>query len=130
MPVAVRLTGRLDVRALGAALSDVVRRHDSLRTTFATTDGVPRQVVKPIETADLAWDVVDAIGWTDAGLRAAMTDVAHHIFELEVEIAIRAVIFQIADDEHVLVTVVHHIAADGCSIAPLVRVLGMAYADR
>ncbi|WP_234789014.1 condensation domain-containing protein, partial [Mycolicibacterium fortuitum] len=47
MPTAYRITGGLDVDALGAALVDVVERHESLRTVFPAVDGVPRQVVVP-----------------------------------------------------------------------------------
>ncbi|WP_231984341.1 condensation domain-containing protein, partial [Mycobacterium sp. E342] len=59
MPVAVRLTGPLDVEALGAALTDVVARHESLRTVFPTVDGVPHQQLISHEGADFGWDVVD-----------------------------------------------------------------------
>ena len=47
MAVALRLSGRLDAEALGAALADVVGRHESLRTVFAASEGIPRQVVMP-----------------------------------------------------------------------------------
>ena len=63
MAVALRLDGRLDADALGAALADVVGRHESLRTLFPAVDGVPQQLVVPVERADLGWAVVDAIGW-------------------------------------------------------------------
>ena len=56
MAVALRLKGMLDVGALGAALVDVVGRHESLRTLFAASEGIPRQVVLPVEQADFGWE--------------------------------------------------------------------------
>ncbi|WP_263987639.1 condensation domain-containing protein, partial [Mycolicibacterium novocastrense] len=64
MPVALQLDGRLDVEALGAALGDVVGRHESLRTLFAAPEGLPHQVVVAAEEADFGWEVVDASGWS------------------------------------------------------------------
>ena len=55
MAVALRLSGRLDADALGAALADVVDRHESLRTVFAADEGIPRQLVVPAERADFGW---------------------------------------------------------------------------
>ena len=69
MAVALRLDGRLDVEALGAALADVVGRQESLRTRFPAVEGVPRQVVVPPERADFGWQVVDAGGWPQVRLR-------------------------------------------------------------
>ena len=63
MAVALRLSGGLDVEALGAALVDVVGRQESLRTLFPAVEGVPRQRVVSVERADLGWQVVDASGW-------------------------------------------------------------------
>ncbi|WP_208852631.1 hypothetical protein [Mycobacterium timonense] len=60
MVVPLRLSGRLDVDALGAALADVVGRHESLRTLFRAVDGIPQQLVVPAAQADFGWDVVDA----------------------------------------------------------------------
>ena len=130
MAVALRLDGPLDADALGAALADVVGRHESLRTLFVAVDGVPRQLVVPPERADLGWQVVDADGWPQARLRAALDTVARHSFDLATEIPLRAELFRIGEDEHVLVAVAHHIAADGGSVTPLVRDLGVAYAGR
>ncbi|MDX6241971.1 MAG: hypothetical protein QOG10_6818, partial [Kribbellaceae bacterium] len=130
MPVALRLRGRLDADALGAALADVVARHESLRTLFAASEGKPQQLVIPVERADFGWDVVDADGWSASRLDEAIGSATQYTFDLAIEIPLRARLFRIAEDEHVLVAVVHHIAADGWSIAPLVRDLGVAYASR
>ncbi|WP_120309068.1 non-ribosomal peptide synthetase, partial [Mycolicibacterium celeriflavum] len=130
MAAAMRLGGHLDVDALGAAFADVVDRHESLRTLFADVDGLPRQVVVPVERAEVGWQVVDATGWSAARLDEAVSAAARATFDLTTEIPLRATLFRLADDEHVLVAVVHHIAADGWSIAPLVRDLGVAYVGR
>ncbi|MGV9802867.1 amino acid adenylation domain-containing protein, partial [Mycobacterium sp. NPDC003449] len=130
MPTAYRISGPLDVAALEAALADVVGRHESLRTLFPAVDGVPRQVVVPVEEADFGWQIVDAGDWTAERLAGAVGAEVSHRFDLSAEIPLRAMVFRVDVDEYVLVAVVHHIAADGWSVAPLVRDLGVAYACR
>ncbi|MGA5540200.1 amino acid adenylation domain-containing protein, partial [Mycolicibacterium nivoides] len=130
IPVAYRISGGLDVDAVRRALADVVGRHESLRTVFPAVDGVPRQTVVPVEHAELGWQIVDASGWPGNRLEEAVGAAVGQAFDLAVEIPLRATIFRIAEDEHLLVAVVHHIAADGWSVAPLVRDLGVAYAAR
>ncbi|WP_304528489.1 condensation domain-containing protein, partial [Mycobacterium sp. E1715] len=130
MAAALRLDGRLDVDAFGAALGDVVARHESLRTVFIAAEGTPQQVVLSPEEADVGCDVVDATSWPAARLAEAVEDVAHYAFDLGAEIPLRAWLFRTGEDEHVLVSVLHHIAADGLSLTPLVRDLGVAYASR
>ena len=116
---------------MGAALADVVARHESLRTLFPAVEGIPQQLMVPAERADFGWEVVDATGWPASRLDEAIGDGgARTRFDLATEIPLRARLFRIADDEHVLVAVVHHIAADGWSITPLVGDLGVAYASR
>jgi acyl carrier protein len=130
MATALRLRGRLEAEVLGAALADVVGRHESLRTLFVAPDGIPQQLVVTAEQAEFGWQVVDAAGWSASRLGEAIDSAGRYSFDLAVEIPLRAWLFRIADDEHVLVAVVHHIAADGLSVAPLVRDLGVAYASR
>ena len=72
MAVALRLRGRLDAEALGAALADVVGRHESLRTLFPAPEGIPQQLVVPVERADFGWQVVDATGWSASRLDEAI----------------------------------------------------------
>ena len=93
MPVALRLSGRLDAEALGAALADVVARQESLRTLFAAPEGIPQQVVIPAERADFGWEVVDATGWSAARLQEAVGAVVRHSFDLATEIPLRATAF-------------------------------------
>jgi amino acid adenylation domain-containing protein/non-ribosomal peptide synthase protein (TIGR01720 family) len=130
MAVALRLDGWLDTDALHTALVDVVSRHESLRTVVTAVDGIPRQEVLAVEEADFAWRVVDAGDWSATRLDEAVDGVARHSFDLANEIPLRATVFRIAEDAHVLVAVVHHIAADGWSIMPLVHDLGFAYQSR
>ena len=130
MVVALRLRGQLDADALGAALADVVDRHEGLRTLFPAPDGLPRQLVVTVDRADVGWQIIDATGLSDDRLGEAIGTVASRPFNLADEIPMRARLFRVADDEHVFVAAVHHIAADGWSVAPLMRDLGVAYASR
>ena len=90
MAVALRLRGRIDADALGAALTDVVDRHESLRTLFAAPDGIPQQVVVPVERAEFGWDVIDASGWSASRLDDAVGAAARHTFDLASHIPFHA----------------------------------------
>ena len=74
MAVALRLGGRLDAEALGAALGDVVARHESLRTLYAASEGIPQQLVVPVEQAEFGWQVIDATGWSASRLGEAIEE--------------------------------------------------------
>ena len=130
LAVALRLCGPLDADGLGAALADVVGRHESLRTLFLAPDGIPQQVVIERERADFGWQIVDATAWSVSRLEDAVQETALQSFDLAAEIPLRSKLFRVGDDDHVWVAVVHHIAADGWSITPLVADLGVAYASR
>ncbi|WP_372507766.1 amino acid adenylation domain-containing protein [Mycobacterium barrassiae] len=130
MPLAVRLVGPLDVGALGAAFADVVERHESLRTLITAPDGTPQQVVAEPERADFGWRVVDATEWSMNELEREVEAAALRSFDLSAEVPLRALVFRVGVGVHVLVAVVHHIAADGWSISTLTRDLSQAYASR
>ncbi|WP_371726388.1 amino acid adenylation domain-containing protein, partial [Mycobacterium sp. DBP42] len=130
LAVGLRLSGDLDTAALGQALVDVVGRHESLRTLFTLAGEAPQQFVVPAEDARMSWEVVDAVSWAADRLAEAAGAVARHSFDLSTELPLRASLFRVAQNEHVLVAVVHHIAADGWSVTPLVADLGAAYARR
>ncbi|WP_405582823.1 amino acid adenylation domain-containing protein [Streptomyces sp. NBC_01190] len=135
VPLTLRLDGALRVPALQAALTDVVGRHETLRTVYPDTNGTPRQSVLPVEAAAPRWEFADApegiaddgVGrWVDQSVRAAMRTP----FDVTRDLPVRARLFRQRSDLHTLVIVVHHIAADGWSLDPLTRDLGTAYRAR
>ncbi|MFD6530844.1 amino acid adenylation domain-containing protein [Streptomyces sp. NPDC060184] len=127
VPLVLRLDGPLDTGALENALADVVGRHESLRTVFPETDGVARQLVLDAVGADLDLTPRD----TDPDhLGDALTAEVTHPFDVSIELPVRARLMRLAPESHVLVLVVHHIAGDGWSLAPLARDLGDAYRAR
>ncbi|MFD5495941.1 amino acid adenylation domain-containing protein, partial [Streptomyces sp. NPDC127091] len=127
IPLALSLTGDLDRDALAAALCDVVDRHESLRTVFPDTDGRPRQLVLEAAALGLGLPVTEV---TEAELPGALSAAAGHAFDLTADVPLKADLFALAPDRHVLHLLVHHIAADGASLAPLARDLSTAYAAR
>ncbi|GGZ25554.1 non-ribosomal peptide synthetase [Streptomyces poonensis] len=124
LPVPVRLTGRLDRTALAEAVADVVRRHESLRTVFPEVDGRPCQVVLDV------FPELTVVETDEDGLAAALAEAAAYRFDIRSETPVRAWLFALGEDDHVLLLVVHHIAGDGWSMAPLGRDLSAAYEAR
>ena len=127
IPLAVRLAGKLDAAALQAALADVAGRHDALRTVFPTEDGQPYQKVLAAGERDAGLPVVQV---SEADLASAVAAVAEEPFDLAGEVPWRARLLRLGERDHMLVLVVHHIAADGWSIGPLARDISAAYTAR
>ncbi|WP_460625128.1 amino acid adenylation domain-containing protein, partial [Kitasatospora kifunensis] len=123
----LRLTGDLDTVALAAALNDVVGRHESLRTLFPERDGEPRQRILPMTQVLLSLAERDC---TEDELAARLAAEAECAFDLTSELPLRPVLFTLAPEVHVLVLVLHHVAGDGWSLAPLARDVSTAYAAR
>ncbi|MEV1049529.1 condensation domain-containing protein, partial [Streptomyces sp. NPDC049916] len=126
-PLAIRLSGSLDVSALRAALADVVARHEALRTVFAERGATPYQRILDVTEAVPELDVRQI---SEAELPRALSEAARHAFDLAAEIPLRASLFAVGDDEWVLTLVLHHIVADGWSLQVLVSDLTAAYTSR
>ncbi|WP_204289607.1 non-ribosomal peptide synthetase, partial [Microbispora amethystogenes] len=125
LPLALRLSGRLDVAALEAAIGDVADRHESLRTIFPEVEGVPHQRV--LADARPALHVVEVPEGRVDDVLAAYSGQG---FDLSTDLPWRAWLLVTGQDEHVLLIVAHHIAADGWSMGVLARDLRTAYAAR
>ena len=127
LPFAWRLHGQVNTTALTAALDDVAARHESLRTVFGVEDGEPYQHVIPAGEARVPVTVTAAAAGKLTGLVAAA---AAREFDLATELPVRAWLFTLADDEHVLLLLCHHTASDGWSMQVLMADLAVAYAAR
>ncbi|MCF6388929.1 amino acid adenylation domain-containing protein [Mycobacterium sp. MBM] len=133
IPFAARLSGPNNPAAFVEAVTDVVRRHEILRTTYREVDGSPYQIIHPAA----AIPVRRARGVGEEWLQAELTAERRHCFDLEHEWPIRAAILSTksddtrgVEDEHVLSLVVHHIAADHWSAGVLFTDILTAYRAR
>ncbi|OBP16549.1 hypothetical protein A5320_03900 [Rheinheimera sp. SA_1] len=121
MPLAFRISGAFDLSVADRVLTEIVRRHQILRTCYVEIDGVPYQQVRP-ETGVCIHKVVVPVGTSDTEstvlqqLMAAESAVA---FDLSADVLIRACYFELAgatESNAVILFVLHHIAADGWSL--------------
>ncbi|MCA1681610.1 MAG: amino acid adenylation domain-containing protein, partial [Actinobacteria bacterium] len=128
-PTALRLRGELDIAALGRALSAVVARHESLRTTFESVDGRGVQVVHP--PSEVALPVLDLSGLAQADREAELGQVvareALRPFDLARGPLMRVGLVRLGAQEHVLTLMLHHIVTDGWSNGVLMSELGELY---
>ncbi len=128
IPIAVRLTGPLDVDALERSLNAIATRHDALRTNFARGPlGEPERRIAPPETRTMRL-IPQAVQDEAEALRLA-TAAAAKPFDLAADPLLRACLFRTAPESHVLLLVVHHIVADGWSMSVIARELGSLYSS-
>ncbi|MEU8376613.1 non-ribosomal peptide synthase/polyketide synthase [Micromonospora sp. NPDC048894] len=121
---ALRLHGDLDVAALRQAVTDLVERHETLRTVLADDTDGPYQILvdrpTPFETGEVS----------PADLPAVLAEAAAYRFDLSAETPLRVSLFRTGDREHVLLLLLHHVAGDAGSVQPLAADLATAYTGR
>ena len=129
MPGAVRISGPLDRAALEKSLSEIVRRHETLRTTFPLNNGEAVQVVAA--PAPLTLPVTDLsklpLRERDARLDEMLTREAHEPFDLARGPLLRVKLARQCDDAHVLLVTMHHIVSDGWALDLFLRELATLY---
>ncbi|MEV7780732.1 condensation domain-containing protein [Kitasatospora sp. NPDC088351] len=129
VPTAVRLRGRLEQAALVRALTEVVRRHEVLRSRLVVVHDSPYQVTEPDETFVPAITDLTHLPAARARERAhelVAADVAVP-FDLGAAPMLRARLIRTAQDDHLLLLVIHHIACDGWSLSVLWQEFSAAY---
>ncbi|WP_152364925.1 non-ribosomal peptide synthetase [Microlunatus speluncae] len=126
---AYRIRGGLDVAALERALAALVDRHESLRTTFASRDGVPVQVVGAAGGVRLTVEEVVGGGAGEVMERARLRvdEEAARPFDLGSGPLLRAVLLRLGADDCVLVLIMHHVVSDGWSMGVVATELGALY---
>ncbi len=127
IPLAWRLSGPVDSEALRLALADVASRHESLRTVFPDADGDPFQLILD---GPAACPVLDVTAVTEDELAASVSAASRYLFDLSAELPVRAWLFELTAEDHVLVVLLHHVAMDEWSMGPLLRDLSGAYTAR
>ena len=127
MSLALRLIGRLDVPALEAALNDLQERHESLRTVIDSSEEVLAQRI--LDPAD-ARITLAARPQDRATLQTQIDRHARRRFDITRDVPMRVDLWALDKDEHAMLIVVHHVAADGASLAPLAGDLAAAYGAR
>ncbi|WP_018680236.1 non-ribosomal peptide synthetase [Actinokineospora enzanensis] len=125
VPVAVRLRGAVDRVALRRAVHDTVLRQESLRTVIVGDGDVPW--LRVLDDVDIP---ITEAHTTEAGLAAELTRAANRGFDLAMDPPLRVWLFELGEQDHVLLLVMHHIATDGWSLEPLSRDLSTAYRAR
>ncbi|HEU4556305.1 MAG TPA: non-ribosomal peptide synthase/polyketide synthase [Longimicrobium sp.] len=126
----LRLMGAVDERALEQSLSEIVRRHEALRTSFAEVDGSPVQVIAPFGGFALPVENLSGLSEADreAAVRRCVGEEAARPFDLAAGPLFRAALLRLGDEDHVLLLSMHHIASDGWSMGVLFREFSVLYA--
>jgi amino acid adenylation domain-containing protein len=130
LPAAYALHGKLDVDALERSLTELLRRHESLRTRFASLNGRPVQIVDPPMPFTLRVQDLSGLpaNMKEVEVRRLSAEESRRLFDLTRAPLIRALLLKRAPENHVLLLTTHHIVTDGWSEGVLRRDLGTLYA--
>ncbi|MBD1832156.1 amino acid adenylation domain-containing protein [Cyanobacteria bacterium FACHB-472] len=129
VPTVIRLTGSLNLAALEQTFSEIVRRHEALRTTFKVLDGQPVQAIAPNLSIPLSVVDLRQFPECDRELQAQQLLAAEfeRPFDLSSGPLLRIMLFQLSETEYILLLNMHHIICDDWSIGVLIRELGTLY---
>jgi amino acid adenylation domain-containing protein len=129
LPNGYRLRGALDVTALERSVNEIIKRHETLRTTFAVKDGEPLQHIHPELGIAIKVTALDHLtgGERENRLQALASEESIAAFDLSRLPLIRVSLFRLGEADHVLIINLHHIVADGLSVGLLLGELDVFY---
>ncbi|NDJ18578.1 non-ribosomal peptide synthetase [Myxacorys almedinensis] len=129
MPIALRLSGSLNVAILEQSLNTIVQRHEILRTTFTIVNGNPVQVIASTQTVKVPIVDLSSLEPTQRNLelQQLMTEAARLPFDLAQGSLMRSTLLRLSESEHVALLTLHHIVSDGWSLGVLVQELTACY---
>ncbi len=122
---AVRMTGRLNVAVLQQTLSEIVSRHESLRTNFELLDEEPVQAISPPRPMEIS--LVDLGNQPEGALQELIGELSRRPFDLTHDQLLRASLLQLDEQDHVLLLTMHHVVSDGWSMSVLFREIAALY---
>ncbi|HEU4507241.1 MAG TPA: amino acid adenylation domain-containing protein [Pyrinomonadaceae bacterium] len=125
IPTALRMTGNLNIPALERSFTEVVRRHEALRTTFVGHDGIPVQVIHESEPVTIP--VLDLTGCEESEAQRLIEEEGRRPFDLARGPLLRLKLLQLGTEEYVLLLTLHHIVSDAWSTEVLVREITSLY---
>ncbi|MHC5820978.1 MAG: amino acid adenylation domain-containing protein, partial [Nostoc sp.] len=127
--LAVNLKGQLEVPLLEQSFNEIIRRHETLRTTFTTVNGQPVQVIA--SSLKLSLSVIDyqknIESQGDAAVRQFLTQESQRPFDLIQGPLLRAKLLRLAQQEHILLLEMHHIIFDGWSVEVFLQEMALLY---
>src|SRR5690606_8953220 len=131
IPAAIRLKGSLNCDALIKSLNTLLTRHESLRSNFVSDAGVPSQIIRENSAMELPFIHIPGknVHQRENALREILLSESQKPFDLGSDLLIRASVFRLDPDDHVLFLNMHHIISDEWSMRVLFHELAILYQD-
>ncbi len=123
--LAVNLKGQLDISLLEQSLNEIIRRHETLRTTFTTVNGQPVQIIA--SSLKLSLSVINIELQSNVAVQKLLTQESQRPFDLTHGPLLRAKILRLAQQEHILLLEMHHIISDGWSTEVFLQEIALLY---
>ncbi|MEA5574016.1 amino acid adenylation domain-containing protein [Calothrix sp. UHCC 0171] len=129
MPCAIRITGNLNITTLEKAFSEIIRRHEILRTNFKFIDDKPVQIIRSEFTLEIPVIDLHKLSVLEREIQVSqlVKNAAETIFDLENSSLLQLTVLKLSPSEFVLLFTMHHIISDGWSIGILIEELSIIY---
>jgi amino acid adenylation domain-containing protein len=129
IPIVINLTGKINIAALRQSLSEIIQRHEVLRTKFVLVDGQPVEVINPTVSFSLPIEDLRELSEDNAVVAAQSltTELAQYQFDLSCQPLLCGLLLRLTDNEYRLLITFHHIVSDGWSVGVFIRELAALY---